>query len=122
MADLTNIPNNTAGWDALINANNDLLRTHLLEMLNGTKNTGDDAIVDPTTITAQTLTDSTTGTPGITINDGTATYSQTITNDNNASLLTEINSLKTDLTATRATLVTLLAYLRKTGGLGLIAD
>jgi len=39
------------------------------------------------------LTDSTTGTAGGTLADGTATYSQTITNDNIASLAAKVNAL-----------------------------
>jgi hypothetical protein len=39
------------------------------------------------------ITDSSTGTPATAISDGTATYSQSITNVNNATLLREINRL-----------------------------
>jgi len=44
-----------------------------------------------------TLTDSTTGAPGTTINDGGGVYSQATTNDNNASLLTQINKVRAAL-------------------------
>jgi hypothetical protein len=43
------------------------------------------------------ITDSTTGTISTTLNDGTAAYSQTITNNNNASILTQINKIRTAL-------------------------
>jgi len=43
------------------------------------------------------ITDSTTGTISTTLNDGTAAYSQAITNDNNASILTQINKIRTAL-------------------------
>ena len=43
------------------------------------------------------ITDSTTGTPSTTLNDGTAAYSQAITNNNNASILTQINKIRTAL-------------------------
>lgn len=58
--------------------------------------------------TGAALTDSTTGTPGSTIADGTATYSQSITNNNNASLMREIGRNRTDI----ANLITLAHAMR----------
>lgn len=43
------------------------------------------------------LTDSSTGTPGATIADGGAAYSQATTNDNNASLTAKINAIRQEL-------------------------
>ena len=47
--------------------------------------------------TAVDFTDSSTGSAGDTIADGTASYSQSITNDNNASLAAKINAIRQEL-------------------------
>lgn len=52
-------------------------------------------------LTAQTLTDSTTGTPSTTIADVGASFSQSGLNNINASMVAQINNLRTDLAAVR---------------------
>ena len=69
-----------------------------------------------------TVDSTTTGIPSQTINDVGSSFSQSTLNDNFASLTDEINKLKLDNDALRTTLNTLLAKLRKTGGVGILAD
>jgi hypothetical protein len=54
-------------------------------------------IIQPAGSAQAALTDSTTGTAGTTVNDGTGTYSQTITNNNNATILALLGAIRTAL-------------------------
>ena len=133
----------TSGWSAIEKTNLELIDVDLRGPFLATKNLGEVAQADesttqadPAAITAVALTDSTTGTATQTIADATATFSQTITNDNNASLTDEINKLKADVDELRTKLVgtidygdtikaahnALLAKLRVTGGCGILLD
>jgi hypothetical protein len=64
-------------------------RRRLLDLAAGRKVKSPTDVVD--------LTDSSTGSAGDTIADGTASYSQSITNDNNASLAAKINAIRQEL-------------------------
>lgn len=122
MADLVNLTTDTQGWDAVINSNNDEVNGQLSSMLNADNSTGTDTIADQGALTAEVLTDSTTGSATNTINDVGASFSQSTLNDNFASLVDENNKLRTDVDNLRAKVNTLLAALRQTGGVGIISD
>lgn len=100
MADLVLLTHDTQGWDAILNANFELLQGALEGMLDSIEPTGSIAIVS--------LTDSTTGTPGATINDVTASHDQAILNSNFASINAKVDAI--------------LAALRQTGGVGVLSD
>lgn len=119
---LTTLSTNTVGWNDPFDANMELIDERLVEMFLADEVPGDSAIADVGAGTAETLTDSTTGTPTNTINDAGASYTQATLNNNFASLVDEINKLRTDLVALQDSYNVLLEKLRKTGGVGILAD
>lgn len=54
-------------------------------------------VANSPTQNSSALTDSSTGTAGTTVNDSTASYSQSITNNNNATIVGQINKLVGDV-------------------------
>ncbi len=101
MAVLLTLTHDTQGWDAILNANFELLQEVLVGML-------DDATVPTGSIAVISLTDSTTGTPGATLVDVTASHDQVKLNDNFASINAKVDEI--------------LSALRKTGGVGVLSD
>lgn len=119
---LITLSTNTVGWNDPFDANTELIDTRLVGMFLADEVPGTSAIVAVGAGTAEVLTDSTTGTPTNTINDAGASYTQATLNDNFASLTDEINKLRTDLVALQTSYNVLLGKLRKTGGVGILAD
>lgn len=110
------------GWNSQYDDNLQEIRDRLGNIIETATNNdpGDATVADPAATTAVTLTDSTTGAASQTINDVTASFSQTILNDNFASLVDEINKLRADNVALRTQLVSLLSELRTTTGCGVL--
>lgn len=119
---LTTLSTNTVGWNAPMDANIELIDERLVEMFLADEVPGTSSITTVPDGSAEALTDSTTGTPTNTINDVGASFSQSTLNDNFASLVDEINKLRSDLVALQTSYNTLLSKLRKTGGVGVLAD
>ena len=108
-------------------AGNNILSTRkgaIVSFTDSTGGTGSDTLAGYT-ITA--LTDSSTGTPTTTLNNVTATFSQTILNDNFATIATALNALATalngdnDVSSISDKIEELLLRLRPTSGHGLIS-
>lgn len=121
MALLDTIPQNTAGYDSIINDNMEELNDRIGSALTATKKLGEDAVTDANAATAATLS-SGAGTPGSGTSNVTASFDQTILNNNFATLVDQINKLIADNLSLRTQLNLLLAKLRKTGGNGIISD
>lgn len=119
---LITLTSSTQGWNAPVNTNTELLDERFVEMILADEVPGDSAIPNVVAGSAEALTDSTTGTASNTINDVTASFSQSVLNNNFASLTDEINKLRNDLVALQTSYNTLLSKLRKTGGVGILAD
>jgi hypothetical protein len=130
------------GWNAIYSDNFELIDSIFVNMFLAAQIPGSQAIAaetttqtDPAAATAAALTDSTTGTATQIINDVTASFNQTILNDNFASLVDEINKLITDIADIRTVLEgnidysdalktkinDLLVKLRKTTGVGILS-
>jgi len=109
------------GWNASYSANFQLIHDTFVEIFLAGVIPGTDTIAAVPSISSAVLTDSSTGTPGSIIADGTAAYSQVITNDNNASLTDQINKLIDDVTDLQASHNDLLVKLRKSTGVGILA-
>lgn len=131
----------TEGWDAIFNLDMELLDEKLESVMNGNKDLGVGTVAANTnTVTAAqaqqsaAVTDSTTGTAGLTINDVGATFSQSALNDNFASIAAQLNhhttevadvlartgEEKTFLEGLQTTLNNLLTELRKSTGNGVL--
>lgn len=100
MADLVILTHDTQGWDAIMNANFELLQEALEGMLDADEPTGSIAVAS--------LTDSTGGASGPTLVDVTASHDQTKLNNNFASLNAKMDQI--------------LGALRITGGVGILSD
>jgi len=131
------------GWSAIISANWEKIDSSVGNVnANANNNLGDTVIAasavtatDPLSQNSASLTNNTTGTPAGSLEDATATYSQSITNDNNASILDEINKLvaemaqsrtreteyKTAILALQTSYNNLLIALRTTTGCGILS-
>ncbi len=105
------------GWDVIINDNWDLLDNKLEEILTVSipNRIGSQTQTDASAATAQSLTDSTTGTPSDTIPAAGVSYSESTINDINASFIDEINKLRADNENLRTTLNDLIGKLETMG-------
>lgn len=101
MAEFFTLEADTQGYDAIFNSNVELANLMFAGMLD------DDA--EPTgSISVASLTDSTGGTPGLSLVDVTASHDQAKLNDNFATLNAKVDAI--------------LGALRITGGTGILAD
>lgn len=112
----------TSGWNAIYSANFEKINTHLGHPLSAFQNSGVPVVSDPAAQTSETLTNSTGGVISNTIGAVSGSGADTQINDNFASQTDEINKLRADVLELRSKIVTLLAALRKTTGIGSLAN
>ena len=110
----------TSGWNDIYSANFEKINEEVGKMFDANKNAGDGTVSDPAATTAETLTDSTGGTPGNTISAISGSGADAAINDALASLIDEINKLRADNVALRTTIISLLAETRTTTGCGVL--
>lgn len=140
---LQTVDNGTQGWNDVHNDNWELIDDRCKNAFLATKRFGTDAVAnesttqsDPNATTAETLTDSSGGTPSNTIPDVGVSFNQGTLNNIVASLVDEINKLRADNVELRTKLIgtidycdalkaktnAILAALRKTNGCGVLSD
>ena len=115
------------GWNYILTVNLQLLNTYLTKLwgptqatyalgaravtdYSGTCSDPTDATSDPSAITQNTLTDSTGGTPGTTISAISGSGADAAINKALASIITELNAVKTDLGSVRTQLIDCIDY------------
>ena len=121
--DLFTLPQaGTQGWNSQYDDNLQEIADRLGNIIETATNNdpGDAAVANPVAATAADLT-AASGTPSQTINDVTAVFSQSILNDNFASVADEINKLRADNLALRTTILELLIAARTTTGCGILS-
>lgn len=111
-----------AGWNDIHDSNMEKLDGAVGGPLVADNALGVLQVADPLAATVQTLTDSTTGTPGTTINPVSGSGADAAINDIFASLVNEINALRVDNQNLRAKLQEVINKQRKTGGCGVFDD
>jgi len=114
---LETISYGVSGWSGILTTDLELLDAKLGKvMLGNAKVLGIGTVTDPTVETIQALTDSSTGTPSTTI----AVTSDTVADDNFASLTKEIMAAKVDIENLRSVVIALQAELRISTGNGVL--
>ncbi len=110
----------TSGWNDIYSTDFELINTKLGTMFDAAEVAGALAVADPAATTAETLTDSTGGTPGNTITAISGSGADADINNALASLVDEINKLRADNVELRMQLIATLAALRGTTGVGVL--
>ena len=105
------------GWDAILNGNWDLLddRLELILVVSSANRIGSQSQADAAEETVSELTDSTSGTQSNTIPGAGASYSESTLNNIHASLVEEINALRSDNQILRSTINGLISKLETMG-------